>query len=300
MSNSLNTAQPTRPLLRYFGGKWNLAPWIVSQFPEHTRYVEPYGGGGSILLSKPACHGEIYNDLDQEIVNLFSVVRNDRDALIEQINLTPFARSEFELSYKTNDNPVEQARRTLVRSWMGFASQAACGARSGFRNSATREYTLPVHDWASIAPSVNRISKRLQSVIIENRDALQVMRQYDGPEALFYVDPPYVPETRSAEYQDVYRHEMTAEQHIDMLACLKSLKGMVILSGYHSQLYSDALTGWDVVTNAAKAGGRSTGDLSREEVLWFNPACAQALARQNIQSGFNFDDTEDAASLTCV
>lgn len=161
-----STKPPNRPLLRYFGGKWMLAPWVISHFPVHSKYIEPFGGGGSILLSKTVVHAEIYNDWDSDIVNLFSVVRSQLPELLEQIKLTSYAREEFEQSYEACESPLEQARRTLVRYWMGFASGATSGFRSGFRNDSSRINFLPVHDWASLPTASERISNRLRSVII--------------------------------------------------------------------------------------------------------------------------------------
>lgn len=117
--------KPTRPVLRWHGGKWNLAPWIISHFPDHKVYVEPFGGAASVLIRKHRSHAEIYNDLDNEVVNLFRVLRSDRaDELAELLRLTPFAAEEFFTAYETSCDPVERARRTIVRSYMGFGSNA--------------------------------------------------------------------------------------------------------------------------------------------------------------------------------
>jgi DNA adenine methylase len=279
---------PNRPLLRYFGGKWMLAPWVISHFPVHSKYIEPFGGGGSILLSKSIVHAEIYNDLDSDIVNLFSVVRSQLPELLDQIRLTPYAREEFEQSYETCESPLEQARRTLVRSWMGFASGATSGFRSGFRNDSSRPHTLPVHDWASLPTAIERISNRLRNVIIENRDALAVMKQHDAPDALHYIDPPYVSESRAYGYKAVYRHEMTDEQHVGMLDEIKKLKGMVIISGYSNEIYNQALSEWTSIKRMASAGGGKEGSLPREEMLWLSPAASRALKCQKAQTGFDF------------
>ncbi len=115
---------PSRPLVRYHGSKWRLAPWIVGFIPEHTSYVEPYGGGGSVLLRKWRSDIEIYNDLDGEMVNLMKVVRDRGADLCRVLAGTPYSRDEFELSYRECDDEVERARRTIVRSFMGFGSGA--------------------------------------------------------------------------------------------------------------------------------------------------------------------------------
>jgi DNA adenine methylase len=279
---------PNRPLLRYFGGKWMLAPWVLCHFPTHSKYIEPFGGGGSILLSKPVVHAEIYNDLDRDIVNLFSVVRSQLPELLDQIKLTPYAREEFEQSYEPCESALEQARRTLVRSWMGFASGATSGFRSGFRNDSSRTNTLPVHDWTTLPLAIERISNRLQGVIIENQDAVAVMKQHDAPDALHYIDPPYVSQARAYGYKSVYRHEMTDEQHVAMLDEIQKLKGMVVISGYSNEIYNQALSEWASIKRMSSAGGGKEGTLPREEVLWLSPAASRALKCQKLQTGFDF------------
>jgi len=114
-----------RPLVRYHGGKWKLAPWILSHFPQHRCYVEPFGGGASVLLRKPRSYAEVYNDLSGEIVNLFRVACDRGDELVRACELTPFARDEFIETWKPSPDPLEQARRTIARSFMGFGSAAA-------------------------------------------------------------------------------------------------------------------------------------------------------------------------------
>src|SRR4051812_49100283 len=110
----------SRPVLRYFGGKWKLAPWIISQFPPHRIYVEPFGGGASVLLRKDRSYGEIYNDLDTEVVNVFRVLQRHPRRLKRMLEVTPFARDEWELAYVRVKDPVERARRAIIRSFMGF------------------------------------------------------------------------------------------------------------------------------------------------------------------------------------
>lgn len=281
---------PSRPVLRWHGGKWRLAPWIISHFPAHRIYVESFGGAASVLLRKPRSYAEVYNDLDDDVVNLFKVLRDDPQSngytLIDFLVHTPFARTEFERAYEETSDPVERARRLIVRSFMGFGSDGHNSAvKTGFRSASSRSGTTPAHDWGNYPDVLDTIIRRLRGVVIENRDAIAVMRQHDEPAALHYVDPPYLPETRSNKSRKgggkyhAYRHELTAEQHEALLQSLRSLAGMVVLSGYPHPFYDQALPGWRRVETLALADGARP----RTEVLWLNPACVAALAAQEKQ-----------------
>jgi DNA adenine methylase len=256
-----------RPVLRWHGGKWNLAPWVIGFFPPHRCYVEPFGGAASVLIRKPRSYAEVYNDLDGDAVNLFRVLRSDRAGeLVELLRLTPFARDEFMEAYSQADDPVERARRLITRSFMGFGSNGH--ARStGFRANSNRSGTTPAHDWANYPDALVGIVERLKGVVIENRDAKQVMATHDGPETLHYVDPPYVLSTRSDTSKD-YAVELSDEDHDELLQFLRGLTGTVILSGYAHQLYDDALSDWHRVERKHLADGAK----ARTEVLWINRA----------------------------
>jgi DNA adenine methylase len=274
---------PSRPVLRYFGGKWLLAPWILSHFPPHRVYVEPFGGAASVLMQKPRSYAEVYNDLDGEIVNLFRVIRDSGEAIISDLRMTPFARTEFDESYSAHRDPIEQARRTIVRSFMGFGSAAACGAGTGFRANSNRSGTTPAQDWANFPDCVQALTERLRGVVIENKDAIEVIQQHDGPDTLHFLDPPYVWETRSKGNpyckKGGYRHEMDDDAHERLCAFLMQLKGMVILCGYRNPIY-DRLR-WQTVEREAHADGAR----DRIEVLWMNPACVAAQSQQSLFGG---------------
>lgn len=261
----------TRPVVRYHGGKWRIAPWIISHLPPHRTYVEPFGGGGSVLLRKPRSYAEVYNDLDDEIVNVFRMVRDRGAELVRAIELTPFSRTEFVASYAPSEDPLEQARRTILRSFQGFGSAAACGELSGFRANSNRSGTTPAHDWKNYPSALVKIVDRLRGVVIEQKDAIDVMRQHDGPDTVHYVDPPYVHSTRSAKVRGTgnrksYKHEMTDTQHSDLAGVLHNLQGMVLLSGYHSDLYNDLYGDWRCVERHAHADGAR----DRVEVIWLS------------------------------
>lgn len=235
-------------------------------FPEHRCYVEPYGGGGSVLLRKERSYAEVYNDLDGEIVNLFRVARDSGPELARLLELTPFARDEFKLSYEATNDPVEQARRTLVRSFMGFGSNSHNKA-TGFRSNSNRSRTTPAHDWMNYPKALHLTIERLQGVVIENAPALSILPTHDSETTLFYVDPPYLPETRDAGTD--YRHEMTDQDHRDMASALHRLKGMVVVSGYACDLYDNELfRSWERFERASLADGAR----KRTEILWVNSA----------------------------
>lgn len=255
----------SRPLVRYHGGKWMLAPWITAHFPPHRCYVEPFGGGGSVLLRKTRSYAEVYNDLGGEIVNLFRVARDDGERLAMLCELTPFARTEFMDSYNPDACPLEQARRTLVRSFMGFGSNSL-HQKTGFRANSNRSGTTPAHDWMNYPDALRVTIQRLRGVVIENRDAMACMLHHDTPETLHYADPPYVLSTRSDDKSD-YPHEMTDADHANFAEQLGALKGMVIVSGYRCDAYDELFKGWRRVDKSAFADGAA----KRIESLWLSP-----------------------------
>lgn len=251
----------SRPVVRWHGGKWILAPWIASHFPKHRVYVEAFGGGGSVLMRKDRSYAEVYNDLDGEIVNLFRVLRDRGNELREKLELTPFSRVDFRESYAPTEDSLEQARRTVVRSFMGFGSNAH-NKNTGFRSNSNRSGTTPAHDWRNYPEAIAAMIERLRGVVIENRDACEVMQTHDGAETLHYVDPPYMPETRDKGSD--YRHEMTEDDHRKLAAVLESLTGAVVLSGYRCGLYDELFAGWKRVERRALADGAR----ERVECLW--------------------------------
>ncbi len=278
------------PALRYHGAKFRLAPWVMQFFPDHRVYVEPFGGAAGVLLQKPRSYAEVYNDLDDDIANFFRVLRDPSmsNRLIQLLQLTPYARAEFNLSYEDCDDPVERARRTAVRAGMGFGSAGATKGVTGFRIDTARPYGTAQHLWSRYPGQLPAVIERLQGVLIENRPAIEVMQQHDTADTLHFVDPPYVFGTRSLRnvIQGCYRHEMTDEQHLELLGVLKDLQGMVVLSGYPSELYERELSDWQVHTTGARiSAGRGTS--VKTEVLWLNPACQQRLtAPSAIQQAF--------------
>lgn len=277
-------AAPTRPVIRYHGGKWRLAPWVISHFPPHRVYVEPFGGAASVLLRKRRVSGEVYNDLWDRVVDVFRVLRDHDMAaeLARRLVLTPFARAEFAAAVPDafeTDDIIERARLTIVRAYLGHGSNSPDETQStGFRSNSMRSNTTPAVEWANYPWQIGAFVERLRGVVIESRAAVDVMRGFDGPDTLHYVDPPYVHETRSrGNKYDVkqYRHELTNADHEALGVVLNSLDGMVVVSGYPSPLYDNMLAGWKRVETRALADGA----LERTEALWLNRAAVAAQAQ---------------------
>lgn len=265
---------PTRPVLRWHGGKWRLAPWIISHFPAHKVYVEPFGGAASVLLQKPPAITDVWNDLDDSVVLLFRVLREQPEALGDLLRLTPFARAEYSTLYDSTDDPLEQARRFIARSFMGQSSKGAL-RKSGFDTRVNPDgFASRVRCLRALPEELPLIAERFGGVIIEQRPALEVLKLYDGRDVLFYVDPPYL-----SDRAKHYNHEMSCDDHATLLEALRGVTGKVVLSGYPHPTYDDALTGWRRLESAAYTdGGRP-----RTEVLWLNPVCSSALDAERKQ-----------------
>lgn len=239
--------------------------------PRHRIYVEPFGGGGSVLLRKPRCNTEIYNDLDSEVVNLFRVIRERLSDLTLALALTPYARDEYSALYAHSDDPLERARALVARSFMGMNSKGAF-EKSGFDTRVNDDsFIARLRSLAAVPDELAAVAARFTHVVIENDDARSLLARHDRPDCLFYLDPPYILQTRSGSY---YRHEMTDDDHLALLDAVVGLTGMVMISGYPSELYDGRLTGWRRLTLDA----RTDGNADRTEVLWMNAACSEASA----------------------
>jgi DNA adenine methylase len=271
------TDAPARPALRYYGGKWRLAPWIISHFPQHQNYVEPCGGAASVLLQKPRSPLETYNDLDGDVVNFFRVLRDRPDELIRKIRLTPWAREEHEIARSPHDDLVENARRFFMSGWMSI-SGSAFDESTGWRSTSYHGQSFVSHIFQkkNTEKVLKRIAERFSSVQIEQRDASYVIERYgnfDG--SLIYFDPPYVKETRKTKSQ--YKIEADDRFHIDCADLLRFVKGCVVVSGYACDLYRDLYEahGWTRYDRQAQTNGGG----KRIESLWLSPRTVEALDR---------------------
>lgn len=261
-----------KQVLRYPGSKARLAHWIVSQFPPHECYLEPFAGSAVVLFAKPRSPVEMLNDRDGRVCNFFRVLRDRPEELARAAELTPWARAEYEESQEDEGDDLERARRFLVRCWQGYNGSTVddCGWQKVCRNLSP--WPAPKW-WQSVPQSIRAATERLSGVQIETRPALDVIRWANYPECLIYCDPPYL------GLGSRYLHDMDENDHERLLDALCEHRGPVFLSAYESAFYEERLTGWQRMSRQNQA----LETVTRQEVLWLNPVAARTTSQRRLE-----------------
>jgi len=286
----------TQPI-KWHGGKYYLRKWIIGLMPPHLHYVEPFFGGGGILLARDpdrdwmaadkqkltaAVKGssEVANDLHGELTNFWRVLQSTEDfeAFRQRVELTPFSETEFDDAFKqSNANDLNSSATPIERAVRFFilARQSRQGLMKDFatlsRNRTRSRINEQVSAWLNVIDGLPDIHQRLRNVVILNQSACDVIRKQDGEHTLFYCDPPYVHETRSTTGE--YAFEMTESQHCELLDILAGVQGKFMLSGYPSELYRkwEQRHGWKrhefLIDNKASSGKVKE---QKTECLWCN------------------------------
>lgn len=226
-------------ILRYPGGKARIADWIISHFPPHEVYCEPFFGSGAVFFRKAPIRIETINDINGDVVNLFRVCRDYPEELARLVEFTPYSRAEYKASFKPTEDVIERARRTLIQYHQSFGVTAR--ESSGWRNSQASTGPSDAQAWNKVPELIVSACKRLKYAQIENSDAFTLIKRYDNPDTLLYLDPPYPLELRE---KNMYRNEMTREQHEELLSLVKKSKSKIILSSYANELYDAELASW--------------------------------------------------------
>ncbi len=253
-----------KAVMKYPGSKWGLAKWIISHFPEHHSYLEPYFGSGAVLFNKPRSNIETVNDLDGNVVNLFEWIKDDPERLAHEIYYTPYSRQVYEDAFATvPEDSLQKAVSFYIRLQMGHGFRTN-GERVGWKNDVQgRERAYAAIDWCGLPERVMEAAERLRGVQIECRPAVELIKRFNYPNVMVYADPPYVLGTRHGKQ---YRCEMDDQDHEELLEALTAHKGPVLLSGYDSPLYNDWMGGW----HREEAISYSQTASKRTEVLWMN------------------------------
>lgn len=256
----------------WYGGKFNHLKWLLPLLPKCDTYCEPFAGSASVLLNREPSLIEIYNDLDREVVNFFSVCRDDVENLKRLIKMTPYSREEFTIACTLDPDitTLERARRFYVRAKQvrDGISQTEYGSKWSYSISTSRnEKASGVSKFFNAVNEFSAISERLLRVQIENRPAIHVIQKFDTTNTLFYCDPPYVISTRSAGKQ--YKYEMTDNEHKELAEILNSVCGMVAISNYDNSLM-DQLYPPNKWKKHVCAPQKAAANTERIEVLWMN------------------------------
>lgn len=277
-SNLLQVKQmkvmPVKAPFGYFGSKQRIASQIIHSLPPHNAWVEAFCGSAAITLSKQPAPIEVINDQDNQIVNLFRQLRDNPETLCRSIALTPYARVELQMarSKLDCDDPIEQARRFLIRSMMSINGTMG-NSHSGFSHSqsyAREGKEARVNRWYNLPERLQLVVNRLRCVRVENRDARELVNMFSNrPATLVYLDPPYFVKRFNGYSLDANDFDF----HSDLLKlCIKS-KSMILISGYDNDLYNTLLTekaGWVKTEIDTKTRDTTGKDFSRTEVLWKN------------------------------
>ena len=263
-------------ILNYVGSKWSMAQWIISHMPPHEVYLEPFFGSGAVYFNKIKTTNETINDIDQNVVNLFKVIRDHPFELARSLRFTPYSRQEYNSSFELlseDINDIERARLFMIRCWMARGGKTS--DRTGWRHNVDSVASHAVRDWSGLPERIAEVAERLRMTQIEQRAAVDLIRKYNRKDCLIYADPPYLLKTRTKRH---YANEMTDEDHVELLRVLKEHKGFVLLSGYSSNLYDEHLKDWMKVERMA-----STEFAQRKkEVLWLNPKTAECQRQMRL------------------
>lgn len=257
-----------RAVFRYPGSKWGLAEWIIQHFPtdyENMVYLEPFAGSAAVFFNKKPGIVETINDINGDVVNLFRMLRDNPEQLIKKLQLTPYSREEYRLSAEPCTDPLEKARRFMVRTTQSIGAKPD----AGWRNHKQAKIGGTACKWNGITETLDTAVSRLKGntknlVQIENTDAIQLIKKYNFPDVLMYLDPPYVQSTRRTN--KLYRHEMDEQGQIEMLEVITESRAKIILSGYQSDLYESQLKGWNKDTIQTRT---TAADLATE-TIWMN------------------------------
>ena len=270
----------------WFGGKGMMIAKLLPLFPEHKIYVEAFGGGASLLFAKEPSPIEVYNDVDSGLVNFFRVLRDEEQfkRLHMLVSLTPYSREEYYYcrdTWHTCTDAIERAYRWYVVARWSFSGSFG-GSWSSTTTTSRVGMAKPVATWLSIVDALPEISSRLKMVQVEHETWERILERYDNADTLFYLDPPYVPDTRR---DGKYTHELTGLQHHSLVTTLLKLQGKVMLSGYASPVYKPLEeAGWQRVDFTVSCyatartkpsgilgkGSASTATHQRVESVWLN------------------------------
>jgi DNA adenine methylase len=220
---------------QYLGGKYSILPFVIPilQKAGHRHFVDVFGGSGVVILNMPQSPIETYNDLNNDIVNFFKVLRENTEELISSLQLTPYSKFEYDLAVNLEtDSAIEKARKFYIRTQQSIYAAGAQEKSKGWACSINQSRNFKsekVNKWIRSIESLDSVVARFQNVQIENRDFRFIMKSYDSIDTLFYLDPPYDKTFRSST---TYKFDFENQDFYDLHTWCKKVVGKVAVSGY--------------------------------------------------------------------
>ena len=253
-----------KAVAKYPGSKWRIADWIISYFPQHHSYLEPFFGSGAVLFNKPRSDIETVNDIDGRVVNLFEWIKKDPERLAHEIYYTPYARQIYENAYlEMPEDSLGQAVNFYIKLNMGYGLRTT-GEKVGWKNDIQgREKAYASKEWVNLPEKIIQAAERLRGVQIENRPAAELIKKSNNSNVLIYCDPPYILSERHGKQ---YLHEMNDKEHEELLSVLLQHRGPAMISGYKSLLYNEMLKSW----HREETESRTQTGKKKKEILWMN------------------------------
>ena len=269
--------------INWYGGKSSHLDFILPILRSDTDgYVEPYAGSAAVLVNREPATIEVLNDQHELLMRFFQALREHGNKVAQHVELTPYSRKEYQRAVEILENPrrrdeindVEFARLFVIRASQSYGGNFEGGKSSWSRNTSPSSYrgkAPSLRIWDSRSEKLQATAERLRRVQFENKDAIEVIEDYDSPDTLHYCDPPYVANTRSSGGGE-YRYEMSRDDHRELCEVLRRCDGYVALSGYINEIYADELEeyGWTRTDSGPIKNHSGNDNSTRIESIWTN------------------------------
>lgn len=249
--------------------------YIIEHFPanyEEMTYCEPMCAGASVYLNKKPSKQEVINDVDSGIISVFKALRDEPKEFIDRLKRVRYTERAFKMALNKAKMPFEDYVDHAINEYM-LRRMSRGGMKKAFAWSDRQRGGQPgdVNAWETMLEELPVLAERVEKTIMLNKSAFDLFKVWDEEETFWYIDPPYVPDTRSEGAKQVYDYEMTSEDHINLLHWAKQARGKIIISGYMSALYNHSLKGWRCKKkNVANHSGQGKTKERRLECIWMN------------------------------
>lgn len=269
------TTKKLRPPIKTHGGKYYLSSWVIEHFPENYEeldYCEPFCSGASVFLNKKPGREETLCDIDRGVICIFKSLRDEPREFINRIKRIRYTENTFKRAQRLSETNIKDYVDKAINEYV-LRRMSRGGMKKSFAWDGRIRGGQPgvINAWETMYKQLPLLAKRVENINILNTCFKKVVKIWDNEDMLIYLDPPYLPSTRSEGATNIYAHEMSVDDHVAMLNFAKSARGKIIISGYASPLYNRHLSGWncykkDMPNHSSQAKKKDR----RVEVLWCN------------------------------